>query len=226
MPALPHAVLWDMDGTLVDSEPYWIAEETELVAAYGGTWTEQDALLLVGRALLDSAGILVGRSPVTLTPEQVVDRLVAGVGRRLADRMPWRPGAAALLAELVDSGVPTALVTMSYRSLTDRLEAALPRRMFDAVVVGDEVGRGKPHPEPYLRAAELLGVEPARCIAIEDSEPGARSAATAGCRTIVVPHVKPVPHLAGTVQVPTLAGLTAADLVVIADAATPRPPHR
>ncbi|HRW17230.1 MAG TPA: HAD family phosphatase [Dermatophilaceae bacterium] len=214
--ALPAAVLFDMDGTVVDTEPYWIAAETDLVAAYGGTWTHDDGMLLVGRALLDSAAILIEHSPVTLTPEQVVDRLVAGVGARLAEQVPWRPGALELLRELRALGVPTALVTMSYRSLTDLLEAALPEPLFDVVVTGDEVSRGKPDPEPYLRAAELLDADPAACVAIEDSETGVRSAVAAGCRTLAVPHVLPVSANAGAVHVPSLAGVAAADLLTLA----------
>ena len=116
---LPAAVLWDLDGTLIDSEPYWFAEEQALVESFGGTWTYADALALVGRALLDSAAYILARSAVALTPESVVDRLVAGVAGRIRAEVPWRPGARELLAALREEGVPTGLVTMSYRPITD-----------------------------------------------------------------------------------------------------------
>jgi HAD superfamily hydrolase (TIGR01509 family) len=219
---LPAAVLWDMDGTLVDSEPYWMAEEHALAQRHGGRWSHEDALDVVGLALLDSAALIVQRTGIALTPEQVVTELVDGVCRRLAEGVPWRPGAQGLLARLRAAGVRTALVTMSYRSLTDALERALPAGSFDVIVPGDEVVRGKPHPEPYLRAAQLLGLPAAECVAIEDSEAGARSAAAAGARTVVVPHVKAVPQLPGTVQIPTLEGLTPAELLIVAQSA-PRP---
>jgi HAD superfamily hydrolase (TIGR01509 family) len=214
---LPGAVLWDMDGTLVDTEPYWMAEERSLVADFGGEWPHEQALAVVGMALPDSAAYILAHSPVRLTPQEVVDRLVGGVARRLVtDGVPWRPGARELLAELNGAGVPTALVTMSYRTLTDRLADVLPGGSFDVVVAGDDVSRGKPDPQPYLLAAQRLGLAPTRYVAIEDSVNGARSASAAGVPTLVVPHVVPVPPLPGTIRLPTLAGVRARDLVVLA----------
>ena len=210
---LPAAVLWDLDGTLIDSEPYWFAEEQALVESFGGTWAYADALALVGRALLDSAAYILARSDVDLTPEDVVDRLVAGVAGGIRAEVPWRPGARELLAALREEGVPTGLVTMSYRPITDSLTAALPSGSFDIIVSGEDVTHGKPHPEPYLTGAARLGVAAPDCIAIEDSETGARSAAGAGARTIVVPSVKAVPRMPGVVQIPTLVGVTPTDLV-------------
>jgi len=212
----PAAVLWDLDGTLIDSEPYWMIEEQLLVADFGGRWSHQDALALVGRALLDSAAYIVAHSPVSLAPQSVVERLVAGVAGRVRDNAPWRPGALELLGELRASGVPTALVTMSHRPITDAvthaLAAALPGGGFDVIVSGEDVRQGKPHPEPYLTAAARLGLAADTCLAVEDSETGARSATAAGARTVVVPCVKPVPPLPGTVQLESLAGVRWADL--------------
>jgi HAD superfamily hydrolase (TIGR01509 family) len=221
---LPAAVLWDMDGTLVDTEPYWIAQEHALVESFGGTWSHEHALELVGLALVDSAAYILSVTGLPLTPEQVVRRLVDGVGAALAEQVPWRPGARQLVSGLRAAGVPLALVTMSYRSLTDVLEAALPPGLFDVVVPGDEVLRGKPDPFPYQRAAQLLGVRAQDCVAIEDSESGARAAVAAGAATIVVPSVKPVPPISGAVQLPTLAGLAPADLAAVAGLNRPAAP--
>lgn len=160
---------------------------------------------------------LVEHTPVTLTPDQVVDRLVDGVGRRLRECVPWRPGALELLSDLRAAGIPRPLVTMSYRRLTDQLEAALPAGAFDAVVAGDEVARGKRYPDPYLEAAAALGVDPLDCVAIEDSEAGARAAVAAGVPTIVVSNVKPVPDMRGAVQLPTLGRLRAGDLLDVVE---------
>jgi beta-phosphoglucomutase-like phosphatase (HAD superfamily) len=102
----PAAVLWDMDGTLVDTEPYWFDIEFELVAEFGGTWTEADAQSLVGFDLLDSAHELRTRGSVALEPVDVVERMLDGVIRRVADQLPWRPGAPELLAECVAAGIP------------------------------------------------------------------------------------------------------------------------
>ncbi len=210
---LPAAVLWDLDGTLVDSEAYWVLEERALVEDFGGVWTEADAFALVGRALTDSAAYIKDHSPVDLPIDELVDRLVTGVVRRIRAEVPWRPGARELLTALREAGVPTALVTMSYRPITDAIGDALPGGAFDLIVSGEDVTHGKPHPEPYLMGAAGLGLAPDECIAIEDSEPGARSAAAAGAQTIVVPSVKPVPRMPGVVQIPTLVGVSPTDLV-------------
>jgi HAD superfamily hydrolase (TIGR01509 family) len=211
--ALPAAVLWDMDGTLVDTEPYWIAEQRALVEAHGGVWTDEHARQLVGHDLLDSAGYILAHSPIELTPIEVVHELLAGVVVRVTEHVPWRPGARELLAALVSRGVPCALVTMSWESLAAAVLSNLPRGSFTAVITGDVVSHGKPHPEPYLAAARVLGVDLGACIAIEDSPPGVASAVAAGIPTIAVPcHVK-VPETPGAVQISSLAGLAPQDLL-------------
>ena len=210
---LPAAVLWDMDGTLVDTEPYWIAEEHALVERHGGVWTDEHAHQLVGNDLLVSAEYILAHSPIELTPLEVVDALLAGVVARVAEHVPWRPGARELLAALVDQGVPCALVTMSWESLASAVLKNLPTGSFDAVITGDVVSHGKPHPEPYLAAARLLGVDLGACVAIEDSPPGVASAVAAGIPTIAVPHHVEVPQILGAVQLSTLTGLTPPDLL-------------
>lgn len=189
----PAAVLWDLDGTLVDTEPFWIESELALAAEHGATWSHEQGLGLVGNALLDSGRAMREQLGLPLTPGQIVDRLVADVAARMSRCVPWRPGAVELLGELRSQAVPCGLVTMSYVPIVTPVLAALPGDTFGAVVTGDAVSPGKPHPEPYLRAAELLGVAPADCLAIEDSDTGARSAEAAGCRVLVVPHHVAVP---------------------------------
>ncbi len=210
---LPAALLWDMDGTLVDSEAYWMAAEYELVESFGGVWNHEHAMAVVGRALTGTAAYVIEHGKVPLDVDEVVGVLLASVGRRLRAHVPWRPGALDLLAEARAAGVPSALVTMSYRCLTDVLLEAVPAGLLAVVVAGDDVTHGKPHPEPYLCAAGRLGVAPETCIAVEDSQFGAQSATAAGVPTIIVPNVKPVAPIAGSVQLPTLAGLGVVDLV-------------
>jgi HAD superfamily hydrolase (TIGR01509 family) len=211
--ALPAAVLWDMDGTLVDTEPYWIAEERSLVELHGGVWTDEHANQLVGNDLLVSAEYILAHSPIKLTPIEVVHELLAGVVARVGDHVPWRPGARKLLASLVAVKVPCALVTMSWESLATAVVSTLPKGSFAAVITGDVVSHGKPHPEPYLAAARLLGAGLGACVAIEDSPPGVASAVAAGVPTIAVPHHVPVPEMIGAVQISTLAGLKPEDLL-------------
>ncbi|HEY5247862.1 MAG TPA: HAD family hydrolase [Dermatophilaceae bacterium] len=210
---LPAAVLWDMDGTLVDTEPYWMAEERSLVEQHGGVWTDEHAHQLVGNDLLVSAEYILAHSPIELTPVEVVNALLAGVVTRVNEHVPWRPGARELLAGCVAQGVPCALVTMSWESLASAVVRALPAGSFTAVVTGDVVSHGKPHPEPYLAAARLLGVDLGACIAIEDSPPGVASAVAAGIPTIAVPLHVNVPETVGAVQISTLAQLEPRDLL-------------
>ncbi|MEI2775702.1 MAG: HAD family phosphatase [Tetrasphaera sp.] len=206
------AVMWDMDGTLVDTEPYWIAAEHELVANHGGHWSEEFAHQLVGNPLLVSAQFIIDNSPVSLSPEEVVAALLDRVVAQVTEHVPWRPGALDLLADLRAGGIPCALVTMSWRRLADAVTSAMPGPPFEVVITGEHVENGKPHPEPYLAAAAALGVDPGDCVAIEDSAKGVASAVAAGIPTIAVPHVVPIPPLAGAVQIDTLAGLTTAQL--------------
>ncbi|WP_340538452.1 HAD family hydrolase [Nocardioides sp. GXZ039] len=189
----PAAVLWDMDGTLVDTEPYWIETEFALAERFGGRWSDEQALDLVGRDLLSSGEYIREHMPLDLPPAEIVELLLDGVVARLDENVPWRPGARELLAAIRAAGIPCALVTMSYERFAAPILAHLAPGSFQVVVTGDQVTRGKPDPEPYLTAARLLGVDPRDCLAIEDSTPGATSAAAAGCSVLVVPHHVPVP---------------------------------
>ena len=211
-PTHPAAVLWDMDGTLVNTEPYWIAAETELIESFGGSWTHEEALQLVGSGLFASAQILQAKG-VELSEADIIDKLTDRVMEQLVEfGIPWRPGARELLTELRENGIPTALVTMSISRMAHHIADRLGFVGFDAVVSGDDVTESKPHPESYLLGAQLLGVEPADCVAIEDSEPGIRSAAAAGAVTIGVPFMVDLPEDVAHVLWPTLDGRTLADV--------------
>jgi beta-phosphoglucomutase-like phosphatase (HAD superfamily) len=201
-----------MDGTLVDTEPYWFDVEFELVAEFGGTWSEADAKSLVGFDLLDSAHELRTRGGVDLDPVDVVERMIDGVIRRVGEQLPWRPGSAELLAECVAARIPCVMVTMSWRRLADAVIASAPAGSFVASITGDEVRNGKPDPEPYLAGAAALGVDPADCVAIEDSPTGVASALAAGCATLGVPHVVPIAAAPGLTLVDSLVGVSVADL--------------
>ncbi|WP_437438612.1 HAD family hydrolase [Humibacter ginsenosidimutans] len=211
--ATPAAVLFDMDGTLVDTEPYWMQAETELVHAHGGAWTHDDALVLVGSGLWESARVFQEHG-VDMPADDIVATLTARVQEQLdADGVPWRPGAKELLRELRDHGIPTALVTMSVRSMAQQIVSHIPFPAFDVLVTGDEVERPKPFPDPYLDAAKLLGVDPHACVAIEDSMNGLASAVAAGTVAIGVPHMIPLPDSDEHTLWPTLAGRGLADLI-------------
>jgi HAD superfamily hydrolase (TIGR01509 family) len=181
-----------MDGTLVDTEPCWIEAEYALAERYGGTWSREHALNLVGNDLIESGRYIREHMRIDLEPSLIVEELLDHVIASVKRSVPWRPGAVELLAALHEHRIPCALVTMSYRRFVAPVLAALPEGTFAAVVTGDAVLSGKPHPEPYLKAARALGMDPADCLAIEDSNTGARSAEAAGCTVLVVPNHVPV----------------------------------
>lgn len=193
-----------MDGTIVDTEPYWMAAETELVTSHGGVWTHEDALQLVGSGLWHSADVLRGYG-VDLDHEEIIETLTTMVLAHVEREVPWRPGARELLLELAERDIPTALVTMSIRRMAVQIAERLPTP-FRVIVAGDDVENSKPHPEPYLRAAALLGVDAADCVAIEDSAPGVASAVAAGAVVIGIPLHGTIPETADHTVWPSLDG--------------------
>ena len=197
MPEGLAAVLWDMDGTLVDSEGLWSITMAELAAHRGGELSAEVREELTGSSLTRTVSRI--RAELGHDPDDAAG--VEADGRWLLDRtlalfargIPWRPGAQEALRAVRASGVPTALVTSTYREVTEVSLDTIGREHFDVVVCGDEVSATKPDPAPYLRAAELLGVDPQRCVAVEDSPTGTASALAAGATVLVVPADVPVP---------------------------------
>jgi len=205
-----------MDGLLVDTERTWFAVETEVMAVLGGPWGHEHQVALLGGSLPRSAQYMLdlsGRTDVTAqdVAQQLLDAMVVHLRRGPID---WMPGAERLLAEVEAAGLARALVSSSARVIVEAVLEAVGREHFDVTVSGDDVTRTKPDPEPYLRAAALLGVAPGSCLALEDSLPGATSARSAGCVTVVVPSVAPVPDDVAHLQVCSLEEI---DLSVIAE---------
>ena len=201
-----------MDGTLVDTEPYWIAAEGPLGEGYGGTWTHEQSLKLVGLGLEDAARVLQDAG-VRMAVHEIIDLLTDSVLERLrAEGVPFRPGAKELLKSLRDEGVPTALVTMSMGRMAAEIVGLIDFPAFDLVVAGDDVTRPKPFPDPYLQACEALGVHPGDAVALEDSPNGLRSALAAGIPSIGVPNVVSLEGVGAHALWSTLDGRTAADL--------------
>lgn len=208
----PAAVFWDMDGTIVDSEHHWIGAARDILRAHAAPVPVERLDALVGLAIPDGAAMLRDLG-VALPVDEIVRRQVAGVLARMASEpVRWRPGARDLLEAVRTAGIPQALVTMSYRSTAVPVIAALPSGTFDAVVTGDDVERGKPFPDAYLRAAVLLGVDPADGVAIEDSPTGLAAARAAGLTAVGIPHHLPL-HDSGAHAIwPTLLGRAPGDL--------------
>ena len=202
------AVLFDMDGTIIDSEPYWMASEQALAAEHNGTWTANDGLDIIGMDLDESSKLFKDRANIPLEAEEIKNRLTNDVQSKLARAVPWRPGAQELLLELRKRNVKTALVTMALHRMAQQVVDAIPFDAFDVIVAGDDVTQGKPHPEAYEKAAALLGFHPSKCIAFEDSVTGLTSAEAAGIYAIGIPNIIEIPQKPGRVIWPTLEGVT------------------
>jgi HAD superfamily hydrolase (TIGR01509 family) len=187
-----QAVLLDMDGTLVDTEGFWWEVEVEVFAALGHTLDDSWRHVVVGGPMTRSAGFLIEATGADITLAELSVLLNAGFEDRIGRSLPLMPGAARLLAELSEYDIPTALVSASHRRIIDRVLTALGPQHFALTVAGDEVARTKPFPDPYLLAADGLGVDPARCAVVEDTATGVAAAEAAGCLVVAVPSVAPI----------------------------------
>ncbi|WP_112238914.1 HAD family hydrolase [Kribbella monticola] len=208
-----RAVLWDMDGTLVDSEPVWARVQIELLTALGATWTVEDCVALVGSDLSHAVDVWMSRIPAgAIEPEELAERMYGEVVAALKEEVVFRPGALELLTALKGDGIPCALVTASYRVMIDAVLSHLPPDLFDVIVAGDEVSNGKPHPEPYLTAAAELKVDPADCLVIEDSPGGTAAGTAAGAFVLAVPQWVTIPAAPRRLVADSLEQFTPQDL--------------
>ena len=198
--SFPAAILFDHDGTLVDTEPVWAAAKVALAAEFGGTWTEQDTLDCLGLSMKFTLDRLRERG-VDLPDEQINERLVAKVREALAhQQVEFLPGIERFLTQVRDAQIPAAIVTNATTSIAQRTADAAPEGTFSVIIGNDETTHPKPDPQPYLLAAQRLGVEPSRCVAVEDSPSGVRSATAAGMKVIVVPGELEVPAELGSTR--------------------------
>jgi HAD superfamily hydrolase (TIGR01509 family) len=182
-----------MDGLLVDTEDDWFDVETEIVERLGGSWGPEHHQVMVGGPLEVSARYMIDYVGASVSVETLSGWLTESMAARLRTGVRWRPGAKELLAELAAAGVPCALVSSSHRVLVDVVLDQVGREHFVTTVAGDEVGRTKPFPDPYLLAAARLGVTPECCVVLEDSLTGLTAGEAAGCLTVGVPSVVPLP---------------------------------
>lgn len=219
-PDIPAAVLWDLDGTILDSEKLWDIPLYELTEKLGGRLSAETRQAMVGTNVMVTMRLLYAEAGMPEpSPEEVADS-AAWIDRRMAEvfrgELPWRPGAAEALAMVREAGFPTALVTSTERDLVEIVLDTVGRHHFDVTVCGDEVGGlNKPLPEPYLKACRLLDVDPADCVAIEDSPTGVSSAVAAGATVLVVPCEVEVDPGERRVFRTSLSGLTVADLTAL-----------
>jgi HAD superfamily hydrolase (TIGR01509 family) len=202
------AVLFDMDGLLVDTEPLWFETEAEVMARLGGPWVKEDQEQLLGGSMERAVGYLLAKAARPVPPAEVARWMMDGMLKRAAEgRVVIRPGAAELLAEVAAAGIPYALVTGSQRQFAAAVIASTGFR-FPVTVTAEDVARAKPDPEPYLLAAKLLDAAPEQCVALEDSPNGVASATAAGCYVVAVPSLLPVPPSPARLVVPSLTDVS------------------
>jgi HAD superfamily hydrolase (TIGR01509 family) len=204
---MPQAILWDMDGTIVDSEEYWINAEIELVELFGGTWSHNDGIELVGNGL-PTTSMKLQEHGVKLSVDEIVQALTNRVMEQLEVAVPWRPGAIELIQQFHAAGIPQAMVTMSIERMARSVVGMIPNLPLTEVVAGDNVLKSKPDPEAYLLAAEKLGVDIKQCIAFEDSPSGCRSAFGSGAVTVGVTNLVPLDGIATDITLDTLVGIS------------------
>ncbi len=203
-----QAVLFDMDGLLVDTEHAWFAAETSVMAELGGSWSEADAVAMVGGPLDRVARYMSGLVGDSVDPRRVETLIVDTMAALLEAGADHRPGADALLESLVVAGIPCALVSSSPRLLVDAVLASVGGDRFAFTIAGDEVPRTKPFPDPYLLATARLGAEASRCIVLEDSPTGVAAGEAAGCLVVAVPYVATIEPAPGRVLIGSLTELT------------------
>jgi HAD superfamily hydrolase (TIGR01509 family) len=202
------AVLFDMDGLLVDTEPLWLETETEVMARVGAPWSKEDQKHLLGGSMERTVSYILARATRPAPPEEIARWMMEGMLKRTAEgRIIVQPGARELLAEVAAAGISYALVTSSQREFMEAVLDGTGFR-FPVTVCGEDVTNTKPAPDPYLRAAKLLDANPEHCVALEDSPNGVASATAAGCRVIAVPSLLEIPPAEGRLVVPSLAKVT------------------
>ncbi len=213
----PQAVLFDMDGTLIDSEGLWWIAECEVMESLGGTWTPADQQHCLGGPLERVGDYMADKVGADLTGEEIGTRLIVTMERLMrSEPLEWRPGAAELVRSCQSAEIPLALVSASYRQLLHAVSDVVAQETgghpFDVSVAGDEVSVSKPHPEPYLTAAQRLGVSIEQCVVIEDSPTGVASGQASGAFVVAVPHMVPILAAPRRIVIESLEGVTVADL--------------
>ena len=183
------AVFFDMDGLLVDSEPEWLKSESEITAAYGYQWTSQDQVACLGGPLSRVGQYMHDKCNQAETPDFFTNKLVDVQSERMRSHTPFMPGAYELVQDLQRNGVKTGLVSASPRIIVDAVLDNVGAELFPFSISSDDVERTKPHPDAYLKAAQITNSAIGSCLVFEDSLTGVGAATSSGAWLVAVPHL-------------------------------------
>ena len=208
---LPQGIFFDMDGLLVDTEPYWLQTERELMAEFGVHWQSEDQLFCLGGPMEKVGRYMSDLAESKQSPEWFASELIDRMAEKFTLISPM-PGISQLLSEISKNHIPAALVSASPRRLVDAVLTSIPNHPFALSISADDVVRGKPHPDPYLKAATLLRVAIENSLILEDSPTGVTAARASGAWVVAVPHIAPIVPAQRSVVIETLAGASVASL--------------
>jgi HAD superfamily hydrolase (TIGR01509 family) len=183
------AVFFDMDGLLVDSEPEWLKSESEITAAYGYQWTSQDQVACLGGPLSRVGQYMHDKCNQAETPDFFTNKLVEVQSEKMRSHTPFMPGAYELVKDLQKNGAKTGLVSASPRIIVDAVLDNVGAKLFPFSISSDDVERTKPHPDAYLKAAQLTNSAIGNCLVFEDSLTGVGAATSSGAWLVAVPHL-------------------------------------
>lgn len=213
------AVLFDMDGTLVETEQHWGVALFEMAARLGGSMSSSARERTVGASMDTAMEVLYADLRVPRSDQQLradARWVELRAQELMSEGISWRPGARELVREVRDAGLPTALVTTTGRDVAsvvlDRITADLGGDPFDLTLCGDEVRARKPDPAPYRQAMAALGVPASASVVVEDSLAGVTAGLAAGAIVVGVPSLQPLDATPGLTLLPTLAGVGLAEL--------------
>ena len=206
------AVLWDMDGTLVNTEVHWLASEEKLMEEVGYVWTEADQRHCLGGPLTRVGEYMFKKSGNQHSPTYYVDELIRRTTEAFETGIELMPGVRERLLELSDANVPMALVTASPRIMANKVVESLEKNFFRAVVSADDVSVPKPDPEGYILAARLLGVDVSQALIFEDSNTGVRAARASGASVVAIRHLNSFDSHPRTVEIDSMVSISGKEL--------------
>ena len=189
-----QAVLFDMDGLFIDSEPDWHAAESEMMRSNGYDWTPEDQLKCLGGPLHRVSEYMSECLNGSKTPEQLANSIVTEMKKRMSGKISLMPGALEFSRELSKIAIAQALVSASPRPIVDSVLMGMNEKYFSHSVAAGDIARTKPFPDPYLHAAKLLGVDIEQCLIFEDSPTGLTAARASGAFVVGIPHLVEVPE--------------------------------